>query len=128
MRGRAAVALAAAALLVCGACGGGGDGEEASGGSGDDSRPADLRVIAKEYRFEPAALAIDAGKPYVLEVENIGSIPHDLSVRKGGFKLTVQRGKTGRKTLEIEEPGTYEIYCSLPGHKSAGMDGELTVR
>jgi uncharacterized cupredoxin-like copper-binding protein len=49
-------------------------------------------------------------------------------VRKGGFKLTVARNKTGRKTLTVDKPGTYEIYCSLPGHKSAGMHGELTVR
>lgn len=124
MRGRAAVALAAAALLACGACGGGG-GES---GSGDDGAPADLRVVAKEYRFEPADLAVDAGRSYVLEMENIGSLPHDLTVRKGGFKLTVQRNRTGRKTLKVDKPGTYEIYCSLPGHKSAGMVGELTVR
>jgi uncharacterized cupredoxin-like copper-binding protein len=116
-------ALTLAALLA--GCGGGGSG----GGSADaPSGPADIRVVAKEYRFEPADLAIDAGKPSVVEVENIGSIPHDLTVRKGDFKLTVQRNQTGRKTLTVDGPGTYEIYCSLPGHKSAGMHGELTVR
>ncbi|HET9771207.1 MAG TPA: cupredoxin domain-containing protein [Acidimicrobiia bacterium] len=107
------------------ACGGGG-----SGGDGADDTsagPADITVIAKEYRFEPADLSIEARRPYVVAVENIGSIAHDLTVRKGDFKLTVQRNRTGRKTLTVDKPGTYEIYCSLPGHKSAGMVGELTV-
>jgi uncharacterized cupredoxin-like copper-binding protein len=112
--------------MVFGACGGG-------GGSGDDSGsdpagPADIIVTAKEYRFEPADLSVDAGRPYVVAVENIGSIPHDLTVRKADFKITVAKGRTGRKTLTVAKPGTYEIYCSLPGHKSAGMDGQLTVR
>lgn len=120
--GPAAITLAA---LVATACGGGGSGD----GSADASAgPADIKVTAKEYRFEPADLVVDAGKPYVVEVENIGSIPHDLTVRKGDFKLTVSRNKTARKTLTVDQPGTYEIYCSLPGHKSAGMHGELTVR
>ena len=119
------VALASTALFVSTGCGGGG-GDESSGGSA--AGPADLRVIAKEYRFEPADLTVDAGRPYALEVENIGSIPHDLTVRKGDFKLTVQRNRTGRETLKVDGPGTYEIYCSLPGHKSAGMVGQLTVR
>jgi uncharacterized cupredoxin-like copper-binding protein len=119
-------AAAALAVLLMGACGGGGSGRGAAGGT--SAGPADITVIAKEYRFEPAALAIDAGRPYEVAVENIGSIPHDLTVRKGDFKLTVARNETGRKTLTVDEPGTYEIYCSLPGHKSAGMHGELTVR
>jgi uncharacterized cupredoxin-like copper-binding protein len=124
--GSLALALAIAfAALVAGACGGGGSGDGTAEGP---AAPADIRVVAKEYRFEPADLTIDAGKPVVVEVENIGSIPHDLTVRKGGFKLTVARNKTGRKTLTVDKPGTYEIYCSLPGHKSAGMHGELTVR
>ena len=121
-RGAATVLVA----LMVGACGGG-------GGSGDDSapdpgRPDDITVKAKEYRFEPADLAIDAGRPYLVAVENIGSIPHDLAVKDAGFKVTVQRGRTGRKTLTVAKPGRYEIYCSLPGHKSAGMHGSLTVR
>ena len=115
--------LQAALVVGFGACGGGpGDGGDTPSG------PADIRVIAKEYRFEPADLAVEAGRPVVVEVENIGSIPHDLTVRNGGFKLTVQLNRTGRKTLTVGKAGTNEKYCSLPGHKSAGMDGRLTVR
>jgi uncharacterized cupredoxin-like copper-binding protein len=29
--------------------------------------------------------------------------------------------------LEVDKAGTYEFYCSVSGHKNAGMKGELTV-
>lgn len=122
---RTPAATALLALLM-GACGGGGS--DADGAADGSVRPADITVLAKEYRFEPAALAIDAGRPYVVAVENIGSIPHDLTVRDAGFKITVAKGRTARKTLTVAKPGSYEVYCSLPGHKSAGMHGQLTVR
>jgi uncharacterized cupredoxin-like copper-binding protein len=121
-RGRAATALAAAVL---GACGGGGSADDPES---DPARPPDIAVLAKEYRFDPADLTIDGGRPTVVAVENIGSIPHDLTVRGAEFKITVAKGQTRQKTLTVAKPGGYEIYCSLPGHKSAGMRGTLTVR
>jgi plastocyanin len=128
-RGRAATALAAALLLgacaglLVGACGGGSADEPES----DPSRPPDILVKAKEFRFEPAEVLIDAGRPSVVAVENIGSIPHDLTVKDGGFKVAVAKGATRRKALTVAKAGTYKFYCSLPGHESAGMRGTLTA-
>jgi uncharacterized cupredoxin-like copper-binding protein len=121
---RYTAAVLAAGSLLLGACGGGGGG--ASGGD-EPKGPADITVTAKEFRFDPAELTIDAGKPVVVAVQNIGSIPHDLTV-KDKFKLTVANDRTGQKTLMVAKAGSYEFYCSLPGHKSAGMHGTLTVR
>ena len=37
--------------------------------------------------------------------------------------------KGATKTLELTlKPGTYDFYCSVPGHRMAGMRGTLTVR
>ena len=125
MRNRTRAATALAAALLLGACGGGGSAAEPEA---DPSRPPDILVKVKEFRFEPADLTIDAGRPLVVAVENIGSIPHDLTVKDGGFKATVAQGDTLRKTLTVAKAGTYKLYCSLPGHESAGMRGTLTVR
>ena len=52
---------------------------------------------AKEFRFEPADLTVDAGRPLVVAVENIGSIPHDLTVKDGDFKVTVPKAPPAGK-------------------------------
>jgi uncharacterized cupredoxin-like copper-binding protein len=33
------------------------------------------------------------------------------------------------KTLMLNlKPGTYKFYCSVPGHRQAGMEGTLVVK
>jgi uncharacterized cupredoxin-like copper-binding protein len=35
----------------------------------------------------------------------------------------------GTKTLSVElKPGTYKYFCTVPGHRMAGMEGTLTVK
>ncbi len=31
-------------------------------------------------------------------------------------------------TLDNLKPGTYTYFCTVPGHKDAGMQGTLTVK
>jgi len=56
-------------------------------------------------------------------------IEHNLTVAQGSKVL----GATptfvgGSKTLTLNlKPGTYTFYCSVPGHRQAGMEGTLTV-
>ncbi|MGE3326653.1 MAG: plastocyanin/azurin family copper-binding protein, partial [Acidimicrobiia bacterium] len=56
-----------------------------------------------------------------------GSLVHTLLIEKvSGFKLQVSSGKkaTGKVALA---PGTYTLYCDIPGHRAAGMEATLTV-
>ena len=56
---------------------------------------------------------------------NQGSTAHTLLIKNvKDFKLAVGDKDTG--TAELE-PGTYTLYCDLPGHEAAGMEAELTV-
>jgi plastocyanin len=43
-----------------------------------------------------------------------------------GFELMVPNGKNSAK-VDLTPNSTYEIYCTIPGHKAAGMDATITV-
>jgi uncharacterized cupredoxin-like copper-binding protein len=127
-----AVVLLAAAGVFTGACGGGSDDDE--GGTADTKAsgaetPAgpSIEVSGKEFSFTPNTLTLKAGQPQKVVLKNTGTIEHDLTVSDAAFKLTVQAGKSGDKALTIDKPGTYKFICTVAGHESAGMKGEITV-
>lgn len=61
---------------------------------------------------------------------NEASIPHNIAVEGNGVDEigpVVQDGGVSDVAVDLE-PGTYAFYCSVPGHREGGMEGELTVR
>jgi len=127
---KAVVALAVAGLMI-GACGAGSTKDRLAGGAEKPSAEAitgtKVYVTAKEFSFDPATLTIKAGESSSIVMKNAGSIEHDLSLSGAGFKLVVPANNSREKVLKIDKPGTYEFYCSVAGHKDAGMKGQLTV-
>jgi plastocyanin len=63
-------------------------------------------------------------------MDNPSTIPHNVSVEGRGVDeegRTVGQGGTSTVTAELR-PGEYDFYCSVAGHRQAGMEGTLTVR
>jgi plastocyanin len=84
-----------------------------------------VTVLAHDIYFDPAEITIQAGK-VLFDVTNQGAAPHDFTIDALGIHIVVDPGAT--QTLEVDVPaGTYEYYCSVPGHKAAGMVGTLVV-
>jgi plastocyanin len=86
-----------------------------------------VALEATEMAFDPASVEITAGEPVNLTVTNTGRAFHDLTIDELGLQIDVDRGQTATAGLEVDEPGEYVYYCSVPGHASAGMQGTLTV-
>lgn len=66
---------------------------------------------------------------YTFDVSNAGKIQHDLTITGPGGKKatpTISPGSSGKVTANLQK-GTYDFYCSIPGHKAAGMDVKVTV-
>ena len=85
-------------------------------------------VSETEFKIALAKTPTKAGS-YEFTVTNDGNIPHDFVVKGNGVnEKTPILNKGDTKTLKVElKPGTYDLYCSVPGHKQAGMDLKLTV-
>lgn len=134
---RPAARLGAALLLVSAvflgaACGGSEDPPPASSSGGAGGEAADdgggsggTKVTATEFEFSQEALTLASGD--TLELVNDGTVEHDITIEEANMMVVlVAPGETGSATLNIE-PGDYTFYCSIPGHREAGMEGTLTI-
>ncbi|GAB4498559.1 MAG: hypothetical protein OHK003_11230 [Anaerolineales bacterium] len=113
--------------------------------------PTKVTVTMKEFGFEPNVIHATADLPVELTLVNEGAIEHDFvievipvtdvsSSNSGDHHMSTDEhseydlhtstsaGETSTLTFTPTEPGTYQIICSVPGHKDAGMTGELIVK
>ncbi len=116
------------------------------------SQPAtEITLDAGDFSYTPASVIVPAGEPVSLTLRNSSVVEHDFVIEKVDVQSVVKKdsGSAAHHTREeqlgvdlhvsaqpgdtsvieftISEPGTYTFYCSVPGHKEAGMSGELIV-
>lgn len=88
----------------------------------------EVTVEGDEYSFSPATITVAAGKTVKLIFKNVGNNIHtwtidDLNASTG----SVFPGSSKTVEFDAVPAGTYEIYCSVAGHKELGMVGTLKV-
>ncbi len=94
------------------------------------SGPARVQVTAKEYSFTLSRPEVPAGE-VILELVNRGEDAHNLHVAEGagaeaGAAPNTEPG-TVRDLHVTLRPGSYTLFCSLPGHEAKGMHATLVV-
>lgn len=128
MRTSRLLALAAAAVLALSACGGGGTtGTDDAGNGGDGAATVSL-MGTDALEFSPTEVTAPAGE-ITVELECGEGVNHDFTVEgEGGDEPVAEcaAGENGTGTVSLDA-GTYTFYCSVPGHREAGMEGTLTV-
>lgn len=80
--------------------------------------------------FDPVTLEAKRGAITIL-YENPSAVPHNVALESPGGE-EIGQSETGTMgefavTAEIE-PGDYVFFCSVPGHREAGMEGALAVK
>lgn len=119
-----------------------------------EAAPKDALYLVEmtNFAFTPNVLEVNAGEVLEIAVQNVESVLHDFTIEAidadvhisylGGtgehahaeaaaveadvhFALT--EPGTGVVHLNIHEPGEYVFYCTVPGHREAGMEGTLIV-
>src|SRR5207244_11403500 len=85
-----------------------------------------VSVTESEFKIVLASTQLKAG-PVTFEVKNAGTIQHDLAI-VGTTERTklIQPGASATLTVTLKA-GTYELYCTVPGHEAAGMRLNVTV-
>jgi|HubBroStandDraft_2_1064218.scaffolds.fasta_scaffold72027_2 plastocyanin len=81
-----------------------------------------------QLSYDTKQLTAKAGK-VTITMTNMSPIEHDVAVAQGSKVLGVTPTfQGGSRTLTLSlKPGTYTFYCTVPGHRQAGMEGTLTV-
>jgi nitrite reductase (NO-forming) len=126
-----AVALAAALIGLGGfALSGGLDRTVTERVHGGDVRVVRVALVDAVVGFDvtPDELVVDRGTHVVLEVVNEGDEVHDLAVENGPHTQTLKPNQSQRLDLGVITSGLPELYCTLPGHKPAGMTLDIQVQ
>jgi plastocyanin len=140
----ALLAVVALATFGLAACGGdddddGGDEtaaevtttEEAAGGGGGAGGALDISSPASgDLAYDQTELSTAAGSVTV-NYTNPADIAHDVAIEdESGQEIgktdLVSGGEESSASVDLQ-PGTYTFFCTVPGHRDAGMEGTITV-
>ncbi len=112
----------------------------------------EITLIAQDnFTYEPASITVPVGRPVTLTIKNKGSVEHDFVIEKINIKdrildqdsgmhtdhntddiqydlhISGMGGETRHVTFTPVSTGTYSFFCTVKGHKEAGMTGVLVV-
>jgi hypothetical protein len=88
--------------------------------------PSRTRVVLQEWSVTSSYIVMKAGA-LEFNVDNLGEDDHNLSIKGRDDTVAVPPGGSDQLDVTLA-PGTYTLYCSLPGHEDAGMRTTLTVK
>jgi uncharacterized cupredoxin-like copper-binding protein len=117
--------LVAVAILLP-ACGG----EEGTTDGGAPAGAATVEVVLGDFTVEPSAVAVDPGS-FTFRVVNEGGQTHALVIEGPAGAVETEDlapGESADLAVDLSEPGEYELYCPVDGHREQGMEGTVMVR
>ncbi len=110
-----------------GATGGAAPEAKAPSGAGGTVK---LAADATDLAYDTTDLSSKPGK-VTIDFTNPSALEHDVAIEQNGKQLAdselIANGATTTASAELA-PGTYTFYCTVPGHREAGMEGTLTVK
>ena len=87
----------------------------------------EVNVVSEGLVFNPKEIKVKKGQTVVLTYKNTKGT-HDFVIDEFSVK-TKRLNANEEETVEFvaDKAGEFEYYCSVPGHKAAGMKGVLIV-
>jgi len=99
----------------------------ASAAGAQAGTPSAVAVTATEFKLTPNPLQMASPGDLTITFRNSGVIEHDFTIDGVQGKADAQPGQMATSVFKITKAGTYTYYCSVPGHREAGMVGTLVV-
>ncbi len=120
----------------------------------DEADEGDVRtieVVMTEFAFEPNEIHVQVGETVRLLLRNEGGVLHDITTEEfhgdveaansathddgngdhhadvSEFHAAAEAGGTSELVFTAEEAGTFDLFCSVPGHQQLGMTATLIV-
>ena len=111
----------------------------------------EITVQGTGMSYQPAMIEVMAGQPVKITFQNMDTVDHDMTIMEfpvvmmgatqepiaghdmggvtevPGFHMAALMNQTSVLEFTPSKPGTYEFYCTVAGHKAAGMVGTLVV-
>jgi plastocyanin len=82
-----------------------------------------------QLKYNKTSLTAKAGEVSV-DFTNMSPLDHNMTLESSSHAILgatpTFQGGTKALTLDLK-PGVYKFFCSVPGHRMAGMEGTLTV-
>jgi uncharacterized cupredoxin-like copper-binding protein len=110
-------------------------------GGGPAAKPGVVRVMLGDMWVRPNVSSVPAGK-VTFVASNMGHLPHELMIERTPLKMEgpgkpvedaaqgmiddMQPGQSGTMSLRLK-PGSYQLFCNVPGHYAAGQHIDFTV-
>lgn len=82
-----------------------------------------------QLKYDKTALTAHAGDVSI-DFTNMSPLSHNVTLESssGSVLGATPTFQGGSRTLSLTlKPGVYKFFCSVPGHRMAGMEGTLTV-
>jgi len=99
-------------------------------GHGESSEVIDgareIAVSASSFAFDPDEIEVTVGEDVAIVLTST-DILHDFTIDDLDAHVAAAAGETATGGLRADEPGSYSFYCTVQGHRSAGMEGTLVV-
>ncbi len=127
--GRAGPILAATSGLVVGACLTAfiGASSTSAGTAAGEAPTTTVALTAEDTRFS-GDLVATTGTVLGVFVTNKDGYPHAFDIDALGIHVPLPAGATTFVAVKPNAAGSLEFYCSVPGHRDAGMVGAIVVQ
>ena len=117
------------------------------GAASNSTAPKTVTLTLNEFQFQPAEITANVGQPIKLVLKNNGTVlhdfvstdamvevieehgaEHDMAGMQTNMHAAIEAGQQSTLEFKATQPGTYTFYCTIAGHREAGMEGKLIVK